>query len=604
MTELVQLGLTNPVVMPKNLNTNWSPNIRDHFPFGEIRDQQELGMAAVEKAYALGLKYIILEGPTGSGKSGIGIAAASWAKTQPAPANFESGAYVLSPQKSLTDQYMKDFESMGLVTLKGRANYTCSDYHIDGNPVDCETGALMSKEGEGEGCSFCPYKEAKLRFTQFPLGVTNFAYYLNETQFAGQLVPRKMLVLDEGHNIEQQVLSLADIVVNRFRCDEVGIDFLSVPVIKPGQTQKGATWLRETFKVAANALIMKWQSELRDFKEDNDTANVARLGKKLSGLQRFMGKIEMFLISVVESSNDWIVYTDETKGSESFGCLIIKPLTATLFADDILFSKADKVLIMSATIGDFAFFMRNLGIDPENAVCCRLDCDFPIENRPVFLKPVANMSSTKVACPDCSTPEDAGKPNRSGNGCSRCWKSGQVPSIEVAMPKVAKFLGSIMTHKNYIDKKGIVHTGSYKVTQFMTTNLDVENRLRVVTHTSQKGSRDAAILKHIEAEDPTVIFSPSMTEGLDLKDDLSRFSVIVKVPFPYLDPYVKARMARDGEWYAYCVALALVQATGRSNRHKDDKAHHYILDAAIINFLGQWSKLFPKWWLDAVVWPS
>jgi Rad3-related DNA helicase len=603
MTEqLVQIE-----VPQKNLNACWSQNIRDHFPFSEIRAAQEMGAQAIEQAYRENKKFIIIEGPTGSGKSGIGMMAASYAKTQPAPAAFESGAYVLSPQKSLTAQYMSDFAPMGLVELRGRSNYTCTQFvDEDNKPVDCEIGGMLCSqspdEEEGSGCSFCPYKEAKAAFVRSPLGVTNFAYYLNETHHAGQLLPRKMLVCDEGHNIEAQILSLADIVVNRFRCDEVGVEFLSMPVIKPGQTDKGAAWLQDTFSVAANAVIMKWESDLRDFKEDGNTGAAAKLGKKLNGLKRFMGMINTFLTSVVESSNDWIVYTDETKGSESFGCMIIKPLTATLFADDILFSKASKVVIMSATIGDFAFFMRNLGIDPSDAVTCRIPCDFPVENRPVFIKPIANMSSTKVGCPDCSSEEDKGMVNRKGTGCPRCYHSGQVPSIDVAMPKVAAFLNQILN--KYAAKKGIVHCHSYKVNRFMSENLSDGTRDRVITHTSIKGDRDGAIQRHIESEEPTVLFSPSMTEGLDLKDDLSRFSVIVKVPFPYLDPYVKARMQRDSEWYASRVALALVQATGRSNRHKEDKAHHYILDTAIESFLARYHHLFPKWWMDAVVWPN
>jgi Rad3-related DNA helicase len=445
------------------------------------------------------------------------------------------------------------------------------------------------EEGATRGCGFCPYKNAKERFTRSPLGVTNFAYYLNETAHAGQLLPRKMLILDEGHNAENQILSLADIIVNKYRCEEIGVNFFDIPTVKPGETEKGALYLRDTFKRAADAVIMKWSADLEELKEDGNNSGAVRLGKKLNGLKRFMGMINTFLESVVDAPNDWILYTDTTKTSESFGCLIIKPLTATLFADRILFSKANKVVIMSATIGDFDFFMRNLGIDKNDAVTCRIPCDFPIENRPVFIKKIGNMSSTVVKHIACD-----------GDGCPACYGKGVVPSKENAKPLIAAFLDQILT--KYAGKKGIVHTNSYEVNRYMTEHLS-DNRDRAITHNSMKGSRDGAIQRHVEAAEPTVLFSPSMTEGLDLKDDLSRFSVIVKVPFPYLDPYVKARMERDKDWYYSRVALALVQATGRSNRHKEDKAHHYILDSAIINFLGAHSKLLPKWWLDAVVWP-
>jgi Rad3-related DNA helicase len=613
MTELLQIATPTT----KSLNDNWSQNIRDHFPFDLMRDAQDKGAEAILRAYRENKKFIIIEGPPGAGKSGIGVMAASYAKTQPSPSGKEAGAYILSPQKSLTAQYMNDFGKMGLVELKGRSNYECTEFvDEDNKPVDCEIGGMLCKEkgedGEGGGCSFCPYKEAKLAFTRSAASVTNFAYYLNETYHAGQLLPRRMLVLDEGHNLEQQILSLADIVVTRFRCDEVGVNFFTMAElkVKPGQTEKGATWVRDTYKAAASALIMKWEADLREFKEDHDTASAAKLGKKLNGIKRFVGMIDLFLNSVVNNPKDWIVYTDDTKGSDTYGCLIIKPLTATLFANDILFSKADKIVIMSATIGgtddrgnDFTFFMRNLGIDPKDAVTLRLPCDFPVENRPVFIKPIANMSSSKVGCPNCSTEENKGASNRKGSGCDRCYGTGQVPSIDYAMPLVAAFLSKIMEHKNYAGKKGLVHTHSYKVNKYMSENLSPENIARVVTHTNAKGSRDSAIVNHCEATNPTVLFSPSMTEGLDLKDDLSRFSVIVKVPFPFLDPYVKARMERDSEWYAWLVALAIIQGLGRSNRHKEDKAHHYILDSAILAFLARYEHLFPKWFMDAVVRP-
>ena len=452
MSELVQV--TAPT---KDLNAIRSQNIRDHFPFAVIRPAQEQAFVAIEQSYRESKKFVIIEAPTGSGKSGIAIAAGSHAKTQPVRPGFEQGAYILSPQKSLTAQYMGDFESMGLRELRGRSNYDCTQFFdAKGNPENCEVGGMLCRKSsnedeEGSGCSHCPYKEAKISFCKSPLGVTNFAYYLNETKYAGQLLPRKMLILDEGHNCENQILSMADIVITHNRCEEIGINFLSIPVIKPGQTTKGVEWCSEVLLPTARSVIMSWESELEDLKTKDNNHAAAKLGKKLNGLKRFVEKINIFLISAADNIADWICYTDETKGSKSFGCLIIKPLTATLLADDVLFSKAEKIIIMSATIGDFRFFMRNLGIDPNDAITCRIECDFPVENRPVFLKPIANMSSTKVGCPDCSTPDNAGRENRKGSGCRRCWQTGQVPSIDVAMPKVAEFLDQVrpIAHSSY-----------------------------------------------------------------------------------------------------------------------------------------------------------
>jgi Rad3-related DNA helicase len=93
-----------------------------------------------------------------------------------------------------------------------------------------------------------------------------------------------------------------------------------------------------------------------------------------------------------------------------------------------------------------------------------------------------------------------------------------------------------------------------------------------------------------------------MTEGLDLKEDLARFGISCKVPYPYMDPYVKARMQRDPAWYEWLTALAIVQGTGRIVRSRTDKGHFYILDGSFEYFLTKNQKVLPKWWTDSIIW--
>lgn len=101
---------------------------------------------------------------------------------------------------------------------------------------------------------------------------------------------------------------------------------------------------------------------------------------------------------------------------------------------------------------------------------------------------------------------------------------------------------------------------------------------------------------------PEVLISPSLSEGLDLKDDLSRFCIICKVPYANItDKWVSTRLKLDQQWYANYTAEQLVQMTGRSIRSKDDFATTYILDSEFMNFAEQYYYLFPDWWQDAVV---
>jgi hypothetical protein len=67
---------------------------------------------------------------------------------------------------------------------------------------------------------------------------------------------------------------------------------------------------------------------------------------------------------------------------------------------------------------------------------------------------------------------------------------------------------------------------------------------KVIGLFKKEGESNQFILKkHMQSKEPTVIISPSLTTGIDLKDDLSRFQIIVKLPFMSLsDPRVKKKI--------------------------------------------------------------
>jgi Rad3-related DNA helicase len=560
-------------VIDKNLNSEFSTDITAHFPFPTQRATQTQAMTGVQSAFRDdNKKFYVLEGPTGFGKSGVGIAACSWAKTLNSYTGevYERGGYILSPQKVLTKQYVDDFASLGLVELKGQANYTCHGFTEQaGMEIDCETAAMLYEEGHNfETCT--GYKPAKRIFQQTPMGVTNFDYYLNETMHAGQLKNRNMLVLDEAHNCENKILGFADTVIDKRRCEEYGV-VGGLPIFSAGYNEDVANWLHADFVPAYETHKRNLKSQISVAKETGDKELAVKLLKRVQAAERFMGKVNMFLNS--EDRRDWLAWSDwdaeKRKGTTD---LAIKPLTATLFANDILFSKADKVLLMSATILDFPTFMRNLGIDPSKAACLAVDSEFPLENRPIFFKPCGNMGF-------------------------RTKKN--------TLPKMAAFMAQIL--RKYATKKGIIHTHSYENNRYFVEFLKAEFGYRIITHDNSKGSRDRAVMEHISSPEPTVLFSPSMTEGLDLKEDLARFCVVTKVPYPFMDPYVKARMQRDPAWYQWLTALVLEQATGRVVRSSTDKAHTYILDEGFRDFYNKnqcttsESIQLSKWWTDSII---
>ena len=115
----------------------------------------------------------------------------------------------------------------------------------------------------------------------------------------------------------------------------------------------------------------------------------------------------------------------------------------------------------------------------------------------------------------------------------------------------------------------------------------------MLTHNSK--DRDEVLKKHMSSKKDTVLISPSMTEGVDLKGDLSKFQIICKVPYPWLgDPIVKKRMYKFPDWYPLQTAMTIVQSVGRSIRNNKDTAVTYILDSDWERFYRKNKKIFSE----------
>jgi Rad3-related DNA helicase len=150
------------------------------------------------------------------------------------------------------------------------------------------------------------------------------------------------------------------------------------------------------------------------------------------------------------------------------------------------------------------------------------------------------------------------------------------------------------------DEKGVIHTHSYRIAAHLARHLPASARERIVTHYDSSG-RDAALASHCGSGEPTVLLTPSMTEGIDLADDLSRWQVICKIPYPFLgDRQIKVRTEQDPAWYEWRTCLSVVQAYGRSVRSETDYAVTYLLDADFPAFLRRQRSRLPQWFLEAI----
>ena len=281
--------------------------------------------------------------------------------------------------------------------------------------------------------------------------------------------------------------------------------------------------------------------------------------------QQDIEKLELTIDSISLNPDNWIVSEIKLEGYEVVK-VELKPLDVSPYCKSV-FTKCNKSLMMSATILDLDTFCRGIGLEPDDVKVIRVGSDFPLQNRPIYPLNVAYLNYDALH-------KDAVK---------------QI---------IAGAIDRIMTeHK---DHKGIIHTTSYEQLNFIKENISKDNRRRLL-ETNPDVQRDEIIEEHINATRPTVLISPSLHLGLDLKDDLSRFQVITKVPYPSLgDRWINEKRKRNENWYKWQTALRLVQGYGRSVRSKEDWATTYVLDSAFGYFVFRNKDILPDWFKSAI----
>jgi len=538
-------------------------SLREGFPFPEIRPVQEEGLQKIAKTLQEGKRFTVLEMPVGAGKSPLAIAVGR-AASQVSEGVYQPGAHITTTQIILQQQYMRDFESFGLREIKGKSNYMCCSYD-GGGVVDCGTSQALHTEEEQ--CTSCTYKLAREAYLDSPLGITNFAYFttIRKTGREEIMPSRMFLVVDEAHNVESALIGFGEVSITESRISLLDLD--RVMVLDPKDTYeakllKARDWVGGVVLPAAKS---KAREFLAQAKKSSSRESAVKLVKMSEGLGQFVSKIQTFL----ESGPDepWVVYNQVSPHGITES-LILKPLYANRLAEKHLFSAGRYVLMMSGTILGPRVFAKNLGIAIEDLGFKRFDSDFPVESRLVHFEPVGSMS---------------------------------FKNIDQTLPKMAAAVVNVA--RRYPTSKGIVHTNSYKVTKAIVEALNKAGMSqRVLSHSQEKGSRDQAVARHINTPEPTILVSPSMTEGLDLVGDLGRWQIITKTPYPSLgDEWIKTRLSLDQEWYQLQATLTIIQASGRCVRSREDHADTFILDSDFGKLLNQAGHLFPGWWKQALV---
>jgi Rad3-related DNA helicase len=531
--------------------------LRAHFPDGFApRVEQARLLDALDEALAEAEaepnapRLFVVEAPPGVGKSHLAVTLARWS----------GDAYLLTSQKLLQDQYEREFGDV-IQVVKGRDNYVCERYPEAHVP----TSLGMCRRSRGPLCH-CPYARAKAAALSGPVFCANTWYFATLRHWhAEQLPRRRLLIVDEAHNLEGQLVNVCAV---RFtaaemkewfggalpRCDDAD-EYR--PLFAPHFER-----LEADLEAIGRSLeaVRPPDFEPDAFLQMPPSREEIDLLERRDALAGALGRLRAFLDG---KDREWVV----RYAAEPGATLELTPLGVAGEARELLRECAEITVLLSAYLGPAAVVAETLGFEAEDVRVFATPSPFPLDQRPIVYRPVGALSRASLA------------------------------ALEPTL--FAEIVAILTAHAR---DKGLIHVASYAVARRLMADVarraPLEARRLIFVESSE--AKAAALERHRASVAPTVLVSPSLREGIDLPDDFLRFQIVTKMPYPDLgDPWTAARRARDPRWYAVETAKALVQAYGRSCRHADDHGVTYVLDAQFERFLQHNRRLLPEWFLDA-----
>jgi Rad3-related DNA helicase len=541
------------------------------------REIQKDILNEIEENLKSGYKKIVLCAPTGVGKSLVGATISRY---------FDS-SFTITASKHLQDQYIKDIPF--LKPVKGKQNFPClklmSSEKVENTRramrwgLTCDKGVCqerVNKNGK-EVVEVCKFKPTIKQVEENSADSQSCSYYLqkyealvakhslwnyhaffqimkfNKKLFADYL-DRKVSVFDEAHKIEDQIIQFVGFDIFAGQVDECNLN-----------SEKYDFSDLDSMIKLTDDIAYSYANKIKNIKESPAFQNNPDY-ELISKLERRYDKAAQAKIDILSDKDNFVVNDPIRDLNGNFRTISVKPIDISKFAKT--FFDTEYQIFMSATIAKQSF-CENMGLETDDvAFVDTPKSPFPIDHRTIDLLNIKRLSYG-------STEED---------------------EIEVI-----KTIDRILDEHSTV--RGLILTSSIPRCQKIIRYLSPKNTRRIrICHSKNKDGKtqDEVISEH--ATDPTgVLLSSSLWEGVDLKDDLSRFQIIAKVPYPnYKEKRTKAKMDKFPTWYTSQTLTKLLQGFGRSIRSNDDWAKTYVLDTAVNNVFFKAQQMIPKAYYDVL----
>jgi Rad3-related DNA helicase len=524
-------------------------DIYREFPAPSYREKQKQALRDIKDAFETGNDIVLIQAPTGSGKSLLARAIAGCADP-----HFDddrpTGAYYTTPQVSQLDDVADDPLLDDLAILTGKQNFECIRDEERGVPV---TEAKCSRDPDFECPELhdCPYFSQRQKTTNSDIAAMTLAYFMH-TANLDIFNQRDVVVIDEAHGLGEWAEMYASIEISASTVPNWG----DVGPPKIQSVGDAHAYLSELVPILDELL-----KDLRAKPQlEPEKAKIREhLSKLLPDLRWFLDTYED-----EESTITWLV--DGDVGRDGF---TIKPLHPERFLKYALWERGNKFALLSATLLNKDAFCQKVGVSPADAALVEIGHTFPLENRPLY-----------------DVTDHTGEM--------------KYEERDETIPELGKTIARIM--QNHRSEKGLIHCHSYSIQERLEKHiLRYTGGRRLRSH--DKYNRDEQLAEWMASDDPEVFLSVKMEEALDLEGDLCRWQVLCKAPYQNTnDVIVDHRLNEEDQWgwYYRCALRTIIQACGRVVRSKDDYGATYIADENIHDVFDRAQKDIPDWFQEQI----
>ncbi len=512
---------------------------------------------------------IVLSAPPGFGKSIIAAALADKYKS----------SFIVTTTKLLQDQYADFFKD--LKSVKGKSNFVClkqMEQHKPDSIIDhgialdmkmtCDTGECREQITENgkikyQDCKFkpridesesksstdvCYYYKQKFDGLRNNHSVWNYYSYFqvlthDHNPYLNYL-NREITIFDEAHNLESNIREFAKIDISTTQLQECGITLCN--------------YVNYDMNDICNILYnMKqyYSTQIKNFDNSHESQN--NFVDNIISIEKTIDKIKHNNAFFSDQHQSFVLNTNTQESYVSF-----IPQDISIYAHKF-FHKKHQIFISSFL--DFDLFCESLKI-PKNMI--------------KFI----NVSDLQF---------------RSTNYVKFFDVAPFVHNRPDIISKFSRCVDEILDKHH--DERGLILASSRSLCNEILDELSVRNKARVrLCHTSNNPSNQTPdeIIREHTITSHGVLLSSSLWDGIDLKDDISRFQIILSLPYtPHSDPTGMIHKG-DSSWRDTQTASKLLRGLGRSIRNDQDWADTYILDSNIHKLLSDARDTIPKSYYD------